>query len=552
MTLFRLALRLGRVGAIAAGLIGVAAALAQPLAFAQLAGGTAAEREVFAQQMEILARQLTYLLPLPHGLGTMAGWIEWRAIGALEVIFAFWAVMAGIFAFWAVMAGSGAGRGDEEQGLVEHWLAQGVSRGRYIASRIAAFALITTIVVTLTLAAARVGSALGKEPVPASALALQGIALLGLVLCCYAIALFAAQLVQLVTTRRSAVALGGGALLVLYLVDVVARTDGAESIRWISPFWLYDQNHPLTNGGTLDVLKTVALYVTAATFAAAASAAFVRRDLGAPLLRRPPLDSEPTTLPASDPFLRLPVLAILDQQRTSILVWAVALAALGVFFLSFTRTLVDAMLATPSFRVYMERAGLGTYTSFIGLVWFSSLVLLLSIYAIVQTNGWAADDQEGRLEVVAAQPVSRMRIVVERLAALLAGGALIVTAAGAALAIGASAAQVAIDNGRLALGSVLSLGVVFAFGGLGAAGVGWRPRATVIALGAVAIASYFLQEFTPLFGWPTPLADLSIYALYGNPVSGTVDWARSAALFGIGLIGTLIALVAVGRRDIGR
>ena len=539
MTLFRLALRLGRVGAIAAGLIGVAAALAQPLAFAQLAGGTAAEREVFAQQMEILARQLTYLLPLPHGLGTMAGWIEWRAIGALEVI----------FAFWAVMAGSGAGRGDEEQGLVEHWLAQGVSRGRYIASRIAAFALITTIVVTLTLAAARVGSALGKEPVPASALALQGIALLGLVLCCYAIALFAAQLV---TTRRSAVALGGGALLVLYLVDVVARTDGAESIRWISPFWLYDQNHPLTNGGTVDVLKTVALYVTAATFAAAASAAFVRRDLGAPLLRRPPLDSEPTTLPASDPFLRLPVLAILDQQRTSILVWAVALAALGVFFLSFTRTLVDAMLATPSFRVYMERAGLGTYTSFIGLVWFSSLVLLLSIYAIVQTNGWAADDQEGRLEVVAAQPVSRMRIVVERLAALLAGAALIVTAAGAALAIGASAAQVAIDNGRLALGSVLSLGVVFAFGGLGAAGVGWRPRATVIALGAVAIASYFLQEFTPLFGWPTPLADLSIYALYGNPVSGTVDWARSTALFGIGLIGTLIALVAVGRRDIGR
>src|SRR5438094_8768458 len=113
--------------------------------------------------MEILARQLTYLLPLPHGLGTMAGWIEWRAIGALEVI----------FAFWAVMAGSGAGRGDEERGLVEHWLAQGVSRARYIAARIAAFALITTIVVTLTLAAAGVGSALGKEPVPASALALR-------------------------------------------------------------------------------------------------------------------------------------------------------------------------------------------------------------------------------------------------------------------------------------------------------------------------------------------------------------------------------------------
>ena len=539
MTLFRLALRLGRVGAIAAGLIGVAAALAQPLAFAQLAGDTAAEREVFAQQMEILARQLTYLLPLPHELGTMAGWIEWRAIGALEVI----------FAVWAVMAGSGAGRGDEERGLVERWLAQGVSRARYVAALIAAFALITTIVVTLTLGAAGVGSALGKEPVPALALALQGIALLGLVLCCYAIALFAAQLV---TTRRGAVALGGGALLVLYLVDVVARTDGAESIRWISPFWLYDQNHPLTNGGTLDVLKTVALYVTAVIFGAAAAAAFVRRDLGAPLLRRPPRDSKPTTIPASDPLLRLPVLALLDQQRTSLLAWAFVLAALGVFFLSLTRTLVDTMLATPSFRVYMERAGLGTYTSFIGLAWFSTLVLLLSIYAIVQTNGWAADDQEGRLEIIASQPVSRTRIVVERLVALLAGAAVIVTAAGFALAISARIADIAIDTGHLALGSVLTLGVVFAFGGLGAAGVGWRPRTTVIVLGAVAVASYFLQELAPLFAWPAWVADLSLYALYGNPLSGKVDWARSAALVAIGAVGSVVALAAMRRRDIGR
>jgi ABC-2 type transport system permease protein len=539
VTLLRLALRLGRVGAIAAGVIGVAAAVAQPLAFAQLAGDTPAERAVFAQQMELLARQLTYLLPLPHALGTMPGWIEWRAIGALEVI----------VGFWAVMAASGAGRGDEERGLVEHWLAQGVSRGRYIASRIVAFAILGTVVVTLTLLAAGVGSALGKEPVPPLPLALQGIALLGLLLCCYAISLLAAQLV---TTRRGGVALGGGALLVLYLIDVVARSDGADSIRWISPFWLYDQNHPLTNGGTLDVPKTLALYITAVVFTAAASVGFVRRDLGAPLLRRPRRDTKPTTLPAGDPFLRVPVLAILDQQRTSLVAWALVLAALGVFFLSFTRTLVDTMLATPTFRLYMERAGLGTYTAFIGLVWFSALVLLLSLYAIVQANGWAADDQEGRLEIVAAQPVSRARIVVERLVALLTGAAVIVTVSGLALSVGASAADIAIDDGRLALGSVLALGVVFAFGGLGAAGVSWRPRATTIVLGAVAMLSYLVQELAPLFAWPPWVADLSLYALYGNPVSGNVDWARSAALFGIGVVGSLVAVAAMRRRDIGR
>src|SRR5207245_8194709 len=185
------------------------------------------------------------------------------------------------------------------------------------------------------------------------------------------------------------------------------------------------------------VQKTMRHSDTVVTFTASAAFSFVPRDLGAPLLRRPPHDVESTTLPAGDPFLRLPVLAILDQQRTSLLAWAVVLPALGVFFLSFTRTLVDTMLATPSFRLYMERAGLGNYTAFIGVAWFSTLVLLLSGYEIVQTSGWAADDQEGRLEIIASQPISRTRIVVERLVALLAGAAIIVTAAGIARATGA-------------------------------------------------------------------------------------------------------------------
>src|SRR5207253_1946620 len=199
----------------------------------------------FGQQMELLALQLTYLLPLPHGLGTMAGWIEWRALGFLEVV----------VGFWAVMAASGAGRGDEERGLVEHWLAQGVSRGRYIGLRIVAFAALAMAASTLAVGAAGVGAAIVNDGVPAGALALQGVALVGLVLCCYAVALLAAQFV---TTRRGAITLGGAVLLILYLVNVVDR-NGAEvaAIRSLSPFWLYDQNHPLTAAGVLDLSSTL-------------------------------------------------------------------------------------------------------------------------------------------------------------------------------------------------------------------------------------------------------------------------------------------------------
>ena len=539
MTLLRIALRLGRMGAIATAALGTVGAIAQPLAFATLAGNTPAERAVFGQQMELLALQLTYLLPLPHGLGTMAGWIEWRALGFLEVV----------VGFWAVMAASGAGRGDEERGLVEHWLAQGVSRGRYIGLRIVAFAALAMAASTLAVGAAGVGAAIVNDGVPAGALALQGVALVGLVLCCYAVALLAAQFV---TTRRGAITLGGAVLLILYLVNVVDR-NGAEvaAIRSLSPFWLYDQNHPLTAGGVLDLSSTLGLFAAAAAITVLAVVAFVRRDLGAPLVRRTPRDARPTVRPAGNPLLRVPVLAILDQQRVSLVAWTAVVAALGLFFLSFTRTLVDAMLATPSFRVYMERAGIATYTAFIGLSWFSALVLLISLYAIVQANGWAADDQEGRLEIFAAQPISRARIVVERLAALLIGAAVIVAASSLALLIGAASADISLEAGRVVVGTALTLLVAFAFGGLGAAGVGWRPRLTLGILAAVAIVGYFVQELAPLFQWPEWLANLSVYALYGNPVMTSIDWAREATLLAIGAAASFAALIAMQRRDIG-
>src|SRR5205823_3377852 len=84
-------------------------------------------------------------------------------------------------------------RGDEERGLVEHWLAQGVSRGRYIGLRIVAFAALAMAASTLAVGAAGVGAAIVNDGVPAGALALQGVALVGLVLCCYAVALLAAM-----------------------------------------------------------------------------------------------------------------------------------------------------------------------------------------------------------------------------------------------------------------------------------------------------------------------------------------------------------------------
>ena len=72
MTLLRLALRSHRTGLLATGMVVAAGGFINAVGFTQIAGDNPAARAVFAQQMELLARQLTYLLPAPSQLDTIA------------------------------------------------------------------------------------------------------------------------------------------------------------------------------------------------------------------------------------------------------------------------------------------------------------------------------------------------------------------------------------------------------------------------------------------------------------------------------------------------
>src|SRR2546429_7912127 len=136
-------------------LVVAAGGLLNAVGFAQIAGDNPAARAVFAQQMEFLARQLTYLLPAPAQLDTMAGYLSWRWFGSAVLI----------YAFWALLAGTGAGRGDEERGLVELWLSTGASRLRLIAARVAGFAAGGAAPIAVLDRVPQIGGAVGAKPV---------------------------------------------------------------------------------------------------------------------------------------------------------------------------------------------------------------------------------------------------------------------------------------------------------------------------------------------------------------------------------------------------
>jgi ABC-2 type transport system permease protein len=541
VTLLRLALRSHRTGVLATTILVAAGGFINAVGFAQIAGDNPTARAVFAQQMELLARQLTYLLPAPAQLDTMAGYLTWRWFGSAVLV----------YAFWALLAGTGAGRGDEERGLVELWLSTGVSRLRLIAVRVLGFAAMAAGSIAAMLVVTDVGAAVGNEPLLVGPLALEGIAMWTLTLFVFAFALFIAQVV---TTRRGATGIAGIVVLALFMLNAAARSGvDVGAIRWLSPFYLFERSDPLLVGGSLDVPATAAMAVGSFVLVAIAVVAFVRRDIGGPLFRGAARRSRVQWRPAGDPLLRTPVLAIVDQQRVWIVGWAIGLAVLAGFLTSLTKTMVDAFGNSdiPMLRAYFERAGINAYADFVGVIWFSTLLLLISLFVAVQVNGWAADDAEGRLETILSAPVSRARVVIERVAAVVLASAVLVATSSLAVYLTATSAGISLPGGRFVFASAAVLPVAYAFSGIGHALVGWRPRVAVVILGALAVVGYFAQQFAPLFQWPDWVTNISLYALYGTPMSKD-DWGGIATLIAIGLGGTAVAIVAMRRRDVGR
>lgn len=539
MTLFRMALRSHRTGITVMAVIGALTGALHAAAFVQLAGTTAAERAAFGREMAILGKQLVFLLPDPVQLDTLGGYLNWRASGFLGLN----------FAIWAILAASGIGRGEEEKGLTEHWLATGVSRHRWILTRTAAYAVAAAIALAVTLVVTDLPVLGTADALSAGSLALQGIVLLGVTVAAFSIGLVVSQFVL---ARRAAGSLGAMVVVALYELDAGAKAGlDIGPLADLSPFALAGRSRPLLADGSFDVAATVALYAVAAALVVLCTLAFLRRDVGDVVLRFGGASTGRAVMrPSGDPLLRAPVLALVDQQRWWLVGWTTGLAALAWFLASLARTIVDSMLAIPSLAAYVQRLGVSAYADFVGVLWFGTGLFILSGLAVAQVSGWATDDAEGRLEATLASGASRTRVVLERIAALLVIVGIVTGVSSAVVFAVATALGITLPGDRTVLATALTLPVIFAFAGIGAALVGWRPRAAVVLLGTVAVASYFLQQFAALFEWPEWVGRMSIFTLYGTPMSKD-DWGGIATLVAIGVAGTAVALVSMQRRDVG-
>ncbi|OLD73920.1 MAG: hypothetical protein AUF61_00470 [Chloroflexi bacterium 13_1_20CM_66_33] len=537
--MLRIGLRFHRTGMISTAAIGAFSGMLQSLGFQAIVGTSESARQQFGLQMQLLGRQLSYLVPLPVHPETLAGYVQWRAFGFFPVI----------FGFWALIAGSGAIRGDEDRGLLELWLASGTSRARVTAARTGAFVIAVAASILVVLVLTGLGATIVGSPLPIEGLLADGAALLAVTVACFALALLIAQFVD---SRRVAAGVSAIVLLALFLLNSLGRTlEAPARFRGVSPFYYVDRTNGLSPGGQIDWASTLGVSAAALALVALAGVAFTRRDLGAGLVR-PRRAVRPQVIePSRNPFLRAPVLATIYEQRVGLTAWMVSTALLALFMTSLAKSVADLVNHIPIFRAYVSGQG-DLNRAVISVFWFAMMPLVLGAFAITQVSRWTTDDTEGRLEMVLSEPVSRRRVALERAGALLVATTFIAVVGSAVTLWAADAQGISLGVESIALATALLLPFGLAFGSLGAALAGWIPRATVLLLSGYAVVSYFLTQFVPLFRWPQWVANVSIFYLYGTPLTTGVYWTGFWVLMAIIAIAMTIGLLSFQRRDLGR
>jgi ABC-2 type transport system permease protein len=534
----RLLLRLHRIGVIAMVYFGVFYVLVNSAAFPLIAGRTRTLQEAFGRSITLLGAQFSWLLPAPLRPDTPAGYLQWRGYGFFAIV----------FAAWGLLSACGAVRRDEDRGLVEAWLASGVSRLRLLVSRSLFFAALSAAIVVATGVAGWVGCLIAGTPADVAGLVGEDAALWALTVSCFGVGLLVSQIAS---DFRSAAATGSALLVVMFLLDSIGRSSVHRApITDVSVFSFFNQSNAVAPGGAFDLPATILLFGIGVVAIVAAAVAFMRRDIGSGLIRSRRRAAREIHEASPNPLLRIPIARGLWIRRFGSLAWTAGMAVMAAAVVLLVNITATFFASTPSLSPYLRGLPGDLRTVLLALIWLSFAQALVAIFAITAVSRWSTDDSSGVLEMQLAEPLPRWRVLAERAAELVVTVSLMSSAATAVILALAPSQGIPVDVGRLLTAMALLVPFALTFAAVGALLSGWRPRAAVVTLSTIAAISYLVFELGPLFKWPAWADNLSVFQLYGTPLITPVFVGGLIAMLAIVVVGFGSAGVALARRDV--
>ncbi len=498
-------------------------------------------------------------------LVSLAATFAWNAdVVAVDTIGDYATFKIGIFIFliavWPLLAASRMLRGEEEGGTLDVLLSLPRPRLRVALEKLAAmWTALVAMGVLIGLITFGGGQKFGANFGLGDGL-LFG---LNLTLICAVIGGIALLISQFTQEGRTAAGWTAGLLLIFIVLDMVHRViPNTEWISRLSPIYYYNQTKALVPSYGVNPGAMLLLLALAMVLSGAAVWLFARRDVGGtvPLPRwlRLPERAASRALPVGDWSLRSVYARSLGMIAMPTVWWTLGIAGFAgwmVFAVQQMESKLSSLFAgSPAVMNLIKNIGGGSASFDAGFLsaMFVLLPLFLMAFAVTQVNGWSADEQDGRLELVLATPQRRLGVLLGRFAALGTATVLIGVMTLLASAGAASGAGVKLDTGNLAAATLgmIPLGLLVA--AIGYLASGWlRTAADTGLLSFILLTWFFITFIGPELKLPDATLRLSPFYYYGTPLLHGLELTSVVGLVAVAAVALGLGALRFVRKDIG-
>jgi len=498
-------------------------------------------------------------------LASLAATFAWNAdVVAVDTIGGYATFKIGIFIFlialWPLLAASLMLRGEEEGGTLDVLLSLPRPRLRVALEKLAAM---WTALLAMGLLIGLIVFVGGRQFGADFGLGHALLFSLNIALTCAVIGGLALLISQFTRERGPAAGWTAGLLLIFIVLDMVHRVvPNSEWISRLSPVYYYNQTKALVPSYGVNFGAMLLLLGLAVVLSGAAVWLFARRDVGGivPLQRwlRLPERAASRALPVSDWSLRSIYARSLGMIAMPTVWWTLGIAGFAawmVFAVQQMESKLSSLLSSsPAVMNLIKNIGGGSASFDAGFLsaMFVLLPLFLMAFAVTQVNGWSADEQDGRLELVLATPQRRLSVLLGRFAALGSATIFIGVITLLASAGAAAVAGLKLDSGNLAAATLgmIPLGLLIA--AIGYLASGWlRTAADTGLLSFILLIWFFITFIGPELKVPDATLRLSPFYYYGTPLLHGLQLSSVLGLMAIAAVALSLGALRFVRKDIG-
>jgi ABC-2 type transport system permease protein len=372
---------------------------------------------------------------------------------------------------------------------------------------------------------------------------------------------------QFTRTAGAAAGLAGAYMALDFLVAGAMRAgNGPEWVSRLTINYYSELSKPIiptygANPGALLVLLALSVALVAASLWL-----FVRRDAGDVVklwsqvsqsaVRRAQVAPAMTlTRARSDLSLRGVTARALAANRLSIFWWIVGISVYGVYGVfiaqSAEKIVAQAFQSSAVLTTLFSGSNLSTNNGFIAAIEFTFIPFVSVLAAMFFAINWANDLDRGRLETLLGEPLPRWRLPLERFMTVVVGTIGLGLVAWLAPLLGAALTGFKLDSGNLASAGLGMIPLGLLAGALVYALAGWLSSGVILGVvGGLASLSFLVELIHSLLKFPEWALNLSIFHVYGQPMTSGVNWTGTLVMLALALALLAFATWRFGREDL--